>query len=428
VKEETVKEKKQSRRASRPAAKTAAAQPKTEASTKPAPGKTADSWVKSMIMDAARQRADAVHIEQQREGLSVRFRVDGALRPYAGPEVSLEESVLSQLKKMARMKTGEGRLPQDGRMGAIVDSREIDFRVHSLPTSYGESLALKLLDRATLIPLDRLGLQPAALVSVREMLAKPRGLILVAGPAYSGKTTTLYAILSEMAKGDKKVISVEYPIEFDLPNVVQSQIDPRSGYDYPTALRLVRSRQDPDMVMVGGLGDADTARAALETVLGGHLVLSSIHANDAAETITRLLGMGVDPYMLGAGLEGIVEQRVLRRICPTCRQKVMPNATEREWLGLKPGQKIAKGRGCPECKGTGYKGRVGIFAVLPATEELRDLLSTRPQPNAVRQFYRKAQRVALMPDGMAKIKAGLTTFDEVMRMGGYMPAQADEPV
>jgi len=422
-KEEKVKEKKQNRRAAKPAE----APHKTEEATKPAPGKTAEKWITTMIQDAVRQRSDAVHIEQQHEGLTVRFRVDGTLRPYAGPETSLEDSVLSQLKKMSRMKTGDERVPRDGRFGAIVDSREVDFRVHSLPTSYGESLALRLLDRATLVPMTKLGLQPDALAKVREMMGKPRGLILVAGPAVSGKTTTLYAMLSEIAKGDKKVVSLEYPIEFDMPNVIQSQIDPRSGYDYPTALRVV-TRQDPDVVMVGGLGDADTARAALETVLGGHVVLSSIHASDAAEAITRLLGMGVDPYLLGAGLEGIIEQRVLRRVCPSCKQMVTPSATEREWLGMKPGQKIVKGSGCPECKGSGYKGRVGVFAVLPVTEELRDLLPARPQPNALRQFYRKAQRVALIPDGMAKVKAGLTTFDEVIRMGGYMPSQADAPV
>ena len=413
-----MKEKKQSRRAGKPAAKLAEAPRKTEEAAKPAPATTAEIWVNRMIIEAVRQRADAIHIEPRAEGLTVRFRVDGTLRPATAPEQNLQEGVITRLKKMSMMKVEDERVPKDGRFGAIVDSREIDFRVHSLPTSYGESLALRVLDRATLIPMDRLGFSPAALSKVREMMGKPRGLILFAGPAGSGKTMTLYAVLSEIGKGDKKVVTLEYPIEFDLPNVAQSQIDPRSGYDYVTALRLV-ARQDPDVVMVGGLGDADTAQAALQTVLSGHLVLSSIDANDAAEAIARLLSMGVDPLLLGNGMEGVIEQRVLRQVCPACKQSVAPSDAASQWLGLKPGQKLAKGRGCDECNGTGYKGRVGIFAVLPMTEELRDLMLTRPQPGALRQLYRKAEIGALYKDGADKAKAGLTTFEEVMRVAGY---------
>ncbi|HTW93072.1 MAG TPA: GspE/PulE family protein [bacterium] len=410
-----MKEKKQNRRVAKPAAKPVEAPQATVKAAKPAPATTAESWVNRMIVDAVRQRADAIHIEPGAEGLTVRFRVDGTLRPVPAPEQSLQESVVSRIKKMSRMKMEDERMPKDGRYGAIVDGREIDFRVHSLPTSYGESLALRVLDRATLIPMDRLGFPPATLTKVREMMGKPRGLILVAGPAGSGKTTTLYALLSEIGKSDKKVVTLEYPIEFDMANVAQSQIDPRSGYDYATALRVV-TRQDPDVVMVGGLGDLETAQAALQTVLGGHLVLSSIHANDAAEAIARLLGMGVDPLLLGNGLEGVIEQRVLRQVCPSCKQSIAPSEAASQWLGLKPGQKLAKGRGCQECKGTGYKGRVGVFAVLPVTEEIRDLVLTRPQPNALRQLYRKAEIGALYQDSAEKAKAGLTTFEEVMRV------------
>jgi type II secretory ATPase GspE/PulE/Tfp pilus assembly ATPase PilB-like protein len=232
-------------------------------------------------------------------------------------------------------------------------------------------------------------------------------------------------LLNEIGKSDKKIVSIEYPIEFSLPNVTQSQIDPRSGYDYATALSLV-ARQDPDVVMVGGLGDADTAQAALQTVLGGHLVLSSIHANDAAEAIGRLMGMGIDPLLVATGLEGVIVQRLVRRVCPACRQSVALSKMESQMLGLKPGQKLAKGRGCKECKGTGYKGRVGVFAVLPVTEELRDLVLTRPQPGALRQFYYKTEIGALWKDGIEKVKAGLTTIEEVQRMGGALqhPGQA----
>jgi type II secretory ATPase GspE/PulE/Tfp pilus assembly ATPase PilB-like protein len=233
-------------------------------------------------------------------------------------------------------------------------------------------------------------------------------------------------MLNEIGKSDKKVVSLEYPIEFPLPNVTQSQIDPRSGYDYATALSLV-ARQDPDVVMVGGLDDADTAQAALQTVLGGHVVLSSIHAHDAAEAIGRLLGMGIDPLLLATGLEGVIEQQVLRKVCPACKQSVAPDKMLSQMWKLKPGQKLAEARGCKECKGTGYKGRVGAFAVLPVTEELRDLVLTRPQPGALRRFYfGKPERAAMIPDGMEKVKAGLTTYEELMRMGVALqhPGQA----
>ena len=408
-----MKQKKQSRRVGKPAAKPAEAQHKTEEAAKPAPAMTVDDWVNCRILEAVRQRADAIHFEPGRKGLTVRFRIDGTMRPVHTQEQP--EGVVTRIKKMSRMKLEDDRTPQDGRFGALVDGREIDFRVSSFPTPNGESFTMRVLDRATLIPMDRLGFSPAALTKVREMMGKPRGLVLVTGPAGSGKTMTVYALLSEIGKGDKKVISLEYPIAFPLPNVTQSQIDPRSGYDYPTALSLV-ARQDPDVVMVGGLDDLDTAQAALQTVLGGHVVLSSIHAHDAAEAIARLLGMGVDPLLIGNGLEGVIEQRVLRQICPACKQSIAPSEAASQWLGLKPGQKLAKGRGCKECEGTGYKGRVGVFAVLPVTEELRDLMLTRPQPNALRQLYRKAEIGALYQDSAEKAKAGLTTFEEVMRV------------
>ena len=424
-----MKEKKQSRRAGKPAAKPKAMPPKTEEAAKPSPATNIEDGVNMILIDAVRKGADAVHVEPGPKGLTIRFRVDGVLRPAAAPEPDLQEAlqglldgqgaeeVIPRLKKMSRMRTDDERVPKDGRFGAIIDGREIDFRVHSVPACYGESLTLRLLDRATLIKMDKLGFSAAALTKVRGMMDKPRGLVLVAGPAGSGKTTTLYAMLSEMGKSDKKVVSIEYPIEFNLANVTQSQIDPRLGYDYATALSLV-ARQDPDVVMVGELGDADTARAALQTALGGHLVLSSIHANDAAEAIGRLLGMGIDPLLVATGLEGVLAQRLARRVCPACRQSYAPNKTQSMAMGLRPGQKLAdKGRGCKECKGTGYKGHVGVFAVMPVTDELRDLVLARPQPGDLRRSMDQIEKAALNKDGMEKVKAGLITVEESVRIG-----------
>jgi general secretion pathway protein E len=415
--EDDVKEKKKSRRVNKPAAKPAEAPHKTREAPKPASETTVERWVNMLLIRAVREGASDIHIEERRQGLSVHFRVDGTLRLVQPPEQSLPEGVLTRIKKMARMKLEDERLPRDGHYGAIVDGREVDFAVHSLPTSHGESLTIRLRDCNSLVPLGKLGFEPAALTSLRKIMAKPRGLILVVGPSGSGKTTTLYAMLSELAERDKKVVAIEYPIEFNLSNVTQSQVDPRSGYDYPAALRVI-TRQDPDVVMVGNLGDAATAHAALQTTLGGRLVLTSMTAGDAAEAISGLLGLGVDPFLLATGLEGIIAQRVLRRVCPSCKQSVAPTSIEKQFLGLKPGQKLTKGRGCEECKGTGYRGRVGVLTVVPVTDALRDLVLSRPQPSALRQSYGAAERKLLIPAGMAKAKAGITTLREVVLNGG----------
>jgi len=412
-----MQQRKHSRRAGKPATKPEAMPPKIEAAPKQNPFTNIEDAVNMVIIDAARKRAESIHIEPGPKGLAIRFRVGGVLRPAAAPKPELQDEVIPRLKKMSRMRTDDERVPKDGRFGAIVDGREIDFRVHSVPACYGESVTLRLLDRATLIKMDKLGLSAAALTKVRGMMSKPRGLVLVAGPAGGGKTTTMYALLSEIGKSDKKVVSFEYPLEFNLDNVTQSQIDPRLGYDYATALSLV-ARQDPDVVMVGELGDADTARAALQTALGGHLVLSSIHANDAAEAIGRLLGMGIDPLLVATGLEGVLAQRLARRVCPACRQSYAPNKTQSMAMGLRPGQKLAdKGRGCKECKGTGYKGHVGVFAVMPVTDELRDLVLARPQPGDLRRSMDQIEKAALNKDGMEKVKAGLITVEESVRIG-----------
>lgn len=408
-----MKKKKQNRRVTKPAA----APEETGRPPKPAPDTTVERWVNMLIIRAVRERASDIHIEERHPGLSIHFRVDGTLRLVQPPEQNLPEGVLTRIRKMARMKLEDERLPSDGHYGALVDGREIDFAVHSLPTPSGESLTLRLRDCNSLVPLGKLGFEPAALTSLRKILAKPRGLILVVGPAGSGKTTTLYAMLSELAKSDKRVVTLEYPIEYNLPNIIQSQVEPRSGYDYPAALRVV-TRQDPDVVMVGDLGDVDTAHAALRTALGGRLVLSSMAAGDTAEAISGLLGLGVDPFLLATGLEGIVGQRVLRRVCPSCKQNVAPGSIERQFLGLKPGQKVAKGRGCAECRGTGYRGQVGIFAVVPVTDALRDIALNRPQPSALRQSYGAVEQRGLYAAGMTKVKAGLTTLKEVVLKGG----------
>jgi len=385
---------------------------------KPAAATTVENWVNQLIIAAVRERADAIHVEPKGDGLSVRFRVDGVLRTIPAPDQSLQDGVIPRFMVMSRMKLEGERLPQDGRYGAIVDGREIDFRVSSLPTSYGESLVMRLLDRAGVVPLDRQGFSSVALTKVREMMARPRGLILVAGPTGSGKTTTLYGMLAELSTADKKVVTLEYPIEYDLDRVTQSQIDPRSGYDYPLALRMIL-RQDPDVVTIGDLADAEVATAALQTAMNGQLVLATIHAQDAAEAVSRLLDMGVEPMQLASGLEGVIAQRLVRQVCPNCKQAYAPSHGLAQSLELKPGGKLMKGRGCERCNNTGYKGRVGLFEVQPMTDGLRNLVLTKPALPALRDAFGKGGIPALQHDGLQKVIDGITTMDEVLRVTAW---------
>lgn len=389
-------------------------------------------WVNQTLLRAIHDRASDIHIEPGRKGLTVRLRVDGILHPIPVQDKSpwhpipvldksLETAVIARIKAMSRMNVAEERLPQDGRYGAIVDGREVDFRVSSFPSSYGESIAIRLLDRAGLRPLDQVGFQPGVMTRVRAMMARPHGVILVAGPSGSGKTTVLYGIVSKLGSAGKKIVSIEDPIEYDLDDVSQSQVNRRVGYDYMTGMRYAL-RHDPDVIMLGGLGDAETAQAALQAALTGQLVLSTIHANDAPETITRLLGMGVEPFLVATGLEGIIAMRLVRLICPACKYSYRPGVKASRMLGLKPGQKLYKGRGCAQCNNTGYKGRIGIYEVLPMTDEIRDLVVTRPSPSAVRRLADKAGVATLWEDGLEKVKAGITSIDEVMRETARLPA------
>jgi type IV pilus assembly protein PilB len=406
--------KKKSPSAGKPAETPKKASP-SSSKAKPAEARTpAEHWVYQTIIQAARERAGAIHIEPTHEGLTVRLRVDGRLRPIPAPDKDLHSGVMAKIKMMSRMNVAEERLPQDGRYGAVIDGRDVDFRVSSFPTSYGESIAIRPLDRARLLPLDRAGLAPKVLAKVRELMTKPSGMILVAGPTGSGKTTVLYGIVRELSTGEKKIVTIEDPIEYDLDHVSQSQVNRRAGYDYMTGLRSVL-HHDPDAIMLGGIGDAEVAQAALQAALTGRLVLGTFHANTAPGVITRLIEMGVEPFLVATGLEGIIAQRLVRLICPACKYGYKPGVQASRVLGLKSGQKLYKGRGCPQCNGTGYKGRIGMFEVLPMTDEIRDLVVTRPSWNAVHRLARKAGMTTLLEDGIEKVKAGITSIDEVLR-------------
>ncbi|MEO0071583.1 MAG: GspE/PulE family protein [candidate division WOR-3 bacterium] len=370
-------------------------------------------WVNHLIIRAVRERASDIHIEPTREGLRVRFRIDGVLHPIVSPKKALQVAVVSRIKIMSRMNIAEKRVPQDGRYGAIVDGREIDFRVSTFPTTYGEKVVMRILDRMRLLSLDELGLVDEAYETLREMIAKPHGVILITGPTGSGKSTTLYAILQEIRSGEKNIITIEDPVEYDIDDICQSQVNERAGYTYLVGMRHIL-RQDPDVIMIGEIRDAETAEVAIRAALTGQLVFSTIHTNEAPGTVTRLIDMGIEPFLVASGLEGVVAQRLVRRICPKCKVDYDPPAKLLEELGFPPGTKFYKGEGCDQCRNTGFRGRIGIFEVMKINDRLRELIVTRPPTSAIRALAREFGMKTLWEDGMRKVASGITTVEEVM--------------
>jgi type IV pilus assembly protein PilB len=370
-------------------------------------------WVNQMIIRAVRERASDIHIEPTREGLQVRFRIDGILHPIVSPKKALQLAVVSRIKIMSRMNIAEKRVPQDGRYGAIVDGREIDFRVSTFPSTYGEKVVMRILDRMRLLSLDELGLVEEGAAVMREMIAKPHGVILITGPTGSGKSTTVYAILSEIRSGDKNIITIEDPVEYDLDNICQSMVNERAGYTYLVGLRHIL-RQDPDVIMIGEIRDAETAGVAIRAALTGQLVFSTIHTNDAPGTVTRLIDMGIEPFLVASGLEGVVAQRLVRKICTKCKQPYSPPPKMLEELELPPDTQFFKGKGCERCRNTGYTGRMGIFEVMKLNDRLRELIVTRPPTSAVRALAREYGMKTLWEDGIRKVVQGVTTIEEVL--------------
>jgi type II secretory ATPase GspE/PulE/Tfp pilus assembly ATPase PilB-like protein len=411
--------KKQHPAAGKPAGKSEKPTRNVGKTRKTAPPASAETWVNMALIRAIRDRASDIHIEPARKGLVVRFRIDGVLHAVVTPQKALESAIVTRIKTMSRMNIAEKRVPQDGRYGAIIDSREVDFRVSVFPTTYGESIVMRILDRIRLMPLNRLGFSPQALKRVREMIARPNGVVLVTGPARSGKTTALYAILNKLSREKLNIVTIEDPVEFDLDGVRQSQVNPRAGYDYPFGLATVL-RQDPDVIGLGGIHSAEIAEAAIGAALTGRRVFSTMHADDASETVTRLVEMGVEPFLVAKGLKGVIAQRLVRANCPACKTSYPADIKTSRMLGnlgvyLKPGHKLFKGRGCAQCNNTSFQGQIGIFEVLPITEEIRDLVPTRPPWSAVNKLARQADVKTLLDEGIEKVKSGLTTVDEVIR-------------
>ncbi|PYM91553.1 MAG: type II secretion system protein GspE [Candidatus Rokuibacteriota bacterium] len=374
--------------------------------------------VNLLIEGAIGAEASDIHIEPFEDTLRIRYRIDGILFDQEAPPRRLQAAVTSRVKLMAEMNIAERRLPQDGRIRVTLHGRRIDIRVSTIPTVHGESIVMRLLDRQSVfLPLEKLGFGLTMLPNFDSMIRRPHGILLVTGPTGSGKTTTLYAALDKINSPDRKIITVEDPVEYQLKGVNQIPVKPKIGLTFATGLRHI-VRQDPDVILIGEIRDLETAEIAIQASLTGHLVFSTLHTNDAAGAITRLQDMGVEPYLVASVLEGVLAQRLVRRICTGCRAPDSPGPGDLNALGITgtAGVRLYRGRGCDECRGTGYRGRTGIYELFPITEDARSLILRRAPTREVRRAALEAGMVTLRLDGWAKACEGVTTVEEVLRV------------
>jgi type II secretion system protein E len=371
-----------------------------------------------LIEDAVNAEASDIHIEPFEDTLRVRYRIDGILYDQESPPRRLQAALTSRVKLMAEMNIAERRLPQDGRIRVTLGGRRVDVRVSTVPTVHGESIVMRLLDRSTVfLPFERLGFTPDLEKAFSRLIYQPHGIVLVTGPTGSGKTTTLYAALDKINGADKKIITVEDPVEYQLKGVNQIPVRPTIGLTFASGLRSI-VRQDPDVIMVGEIRDLETAEIAIQAALTGHLVFSTLHTNDAPGAVTRLKDMGAEPYLLSSVLEGVMAQRLVRRICAQCRAPHQPDRADLLAVGVTgAAPPLFHGAGCPACRGTGYRGRTGIYELLPITEDIRGLILKQSSAGEIRrQAIEHGGLTTLREDGWVKVCAGVTTLAELLRV------------
>ena len=374
--------------------------------------------VNLLLFEAAKRRASDVHVHPKEEYTVVRLRIDGVLFDYLKPGRHLHDEIISRIKVMGGMDIAEKRLPQDGRTTVRIGQRLIDLRISCVPTAHGERVVLRLLDKgARLYELTELGMGPNALERFELLIRRSHGMLLMTGPTGSGKSTTLYAALQRIDYGRLNVMTLEDPIEYHLPGISQTQVSTRKGMTFASGLRSVL-RQDPDVIMVGEIRDTETARLAIQSALTGHLVLSTLHTNDAAGAVARLLDLGIEPYLVADSLLGVGAQRLVRRICPRCKRPVVPDSRQLAELGLdgQDADKLRAGAGCEHCGGTGYFEREGVFELLSVDERIRGLIHSRAQAQAIRATAAAAGMRTLRAEGTRKVLAGVTTPAEVLRV------------
>ena len=377
--------------------------------------------INSVLFQAVKDRASDIHVEPFERDLAIRFRIDGILYDIISPPKRFQPVIISRVKIMAGLNIAEKRLPQDGRIRIKLAGKEVDIRVSTVPTAYGERVVMRLLDRsATILKLEELGLNAHKLEMIDTLIHQSHGIVLVTGPTGSGKTTTLYAGLSRINSTDKNIITIEDPIEYQLHGVGQIQVNPKIELTFASGLRSIL-RQDPDVIMVGEIRDSETAKIAIQAALTGHLVFSTLHTNDSCGAITRLIDMGIEPFLVASSLIAVMAQRLLRRVCPSCRQPYRPSVEEMRQLGvsaddLEGRQVYRPGPGCPDCKQTGYRGRLGIHELLIVDDEVRNLTMKAADSSSIRRVAAAKGMSSLREDGAEKVLSGQTTIEEVLRV------------
>ena len=383
---------------------------------------TADSPVvrllELLINDAISRGATDLHIEPEDVAIRVRHRVDGVLVPSDTIPKDLHAPLVSRLTVLAGLDITEQRLPQDGRISQMVNGRRVDLRVATFPTTFGEKVAVRILEKEKLVRgLEELGFSPENYATFRDILSKSRGIVLVTGPTGAGKTTTLYSALAYLGSTERNILTVEDPVEYQIPTIRQTQVRPKAGFTFATAIRALL-RQDPDIIMIGEVRDPETAQLALRAALSGILVFSTLHTQDSAGAMPRLMDMGLEPYLLASGIVGVIAQRLVRVVCPHCMEPVTYPAQTLAKVGLTPetGAGFVRGRGCAKCGGTGYRGRTGAFEVLIIDPAIHTLIRERGDSRQVKRAAVAAGMTTLLEDALAKARAGRTTIEEVLRV------------
>ena len=376
-------------------------------------------YVDLVLYQAIKEKASDIHFEPFEDDFKIRYRVDGALYEMAPPPQHLKQAIISRIKVMSALNIAETRLPQDGRITKEINEQPIDMRVSTLPTAFGESVVLRVLDRANVnLDLENLNLQSEVYDYIQDTIVKPNGIFICTGPTGAGKTTTLYACLRKVNTEDSKLLTAEDPVEYDIDGIMQVPVNEAIGMTFGKVLRAFL-RQDPDRILVGEMRDLETAQIAIQASLTGHLVLSTLHTNDAPGAVTRLVDMGCEPFMVAATLEGVLGQRLLRRICDDCRVAYQPTSAVLAQLGLSEadtgGREFYTGQGCDSCNDTGYKGRQGLFELLDMTDPIRDLVAQRAATVIIKQKAQELGMKTLREDGLRNIFDGITTIEEVLK-------------
>ncbi len=372
--------------------------------------------VASIIETGVRNGASDIHIEPEQKSMRVRMRIDGLLREMMATSNKPHNALVSRIKIMAELNISEKRLPQDGRVLTKVDNKDIDLRVATMPSTQGEKIVIRILDRSSLVEgIENLGLTGQNVERFRGVINRPHGMVFVTGPTGSGKTTTLYTVLSSLKNSEKNILTIEDPVEFDLEGINQTQVNSKAGLTFAVGLRGFM-RADPDIIMVGEVRDEETADVAVQSALTGHLMLSTLHTNDSVGAVARMIEMGIKPYILASSLSGAIAQRLVRKICPFCKTSYKATTEEKAALGVTGDTILYKGAGCERCSGTGYKGRLGIFEILKASDAIKELIIKDAPASRLLEVAKQEGMTTLREDGIEKVLNGITTVSELIRV------------